>query len=266
MTLRSNTLFGGENKVQIAIERIMAHCPPEGYILAFSGGKDSCVCNDLLRQSGVPYRKIYNVVPVDPPELIRFIREYHPDAERKRPKRSLIAGVRSHGLPTRFRRWCCEEWKHGRNEDGIYVLGVRWAESVKRKTSWRMFQHCAKVDSFTLCPIIDWTDAEIWQYIRERQIPYCSLYDKGFDRLGCVMCPLVNSPGNTSRLEADMARWPKIARAWRRGADAQFEYLLERDGENRYHKTADELWTWWISGCPGRDHDALLDFEEESEE
>jgi len=37
--LIENTLFGERDKVKIAIERLRAFCPPEGYYLAFSGGK-----------------------------------------------------------------------------------------------------------------------------------------------------------------------------------------------------------------------------------
>lgn len=54
-------------KVKIAIERIKAFEPEEGYYLAFSGGKDSVVCKALLDMAGVKYDAHYRVTSVDPP-------------------------------------------------------------------------------------------------------------------------------------------------------------------------------------------------------
>lgn len=58
-----------------SLERIRYFCPPEGYYVAYSGGKDSTVILDLIRRSGVPYEAHYNLTTVDPPELVAFIRK-----------------------------------------------------------------------------------------------------------------------------------------------------------------------------------------------
>jgi phosphoadenosine phosphosulfate reductase len=55
-----NDLFTGKSKEEIAIERIKAFCPPEGYYVAFSGGKDSIVILDLVKRAGVPFDAHYN--------------------------------------------------------------------------------------------------------------------------------------------------------------------------------------------------------------
>ena len=66
--------FKGENKVEVAIQRIKTFEPEEGYYLAFSGGKDSIVCKELLTMAGVKFESYYNHTTVDPPELIYYIR------------------------------------------------------------------------------------------------------------------------------------------------------------------------------------------------
>lgn len=75
-----------QEKVQKSIERLKAFEPPEGYYLAFSGGKDSVVCKALLDMSGCKYEAVYRVTSVDPPELVRFIKDQHPDVKRVVPR------------------------------------------------------------------------------------------------------------------------------------------------------------------------------------
>lgn len=84
--------------------------------------------------------------------------------------------------PTRLARYCCDELKERTGDPGDTVfMGVRWSESEKRKK-----RHLVSFYKKKICvrPIIDWTEAEVWSYIIENNIPYCKLYDEGFDRLG----------------------------------------------------------------------------------
>lgn len=74
--LIENTLFGRIDKVAQAITRIKLHKPDDGYYVAFSGGKDSCVILDLVQRAGVKYDAHYNVTTVDPTELVQFIYQY----------------------------------------------------------------------------------------------------------------------------------------------------------------------------------------------
>ena len=70
MALVEETLFGTQDKVQIAIERLQAFEPNEGYYVAFSGGKDSQVVYHLCKEAGVKFDAHYNHTTVDPPEVI----------------------------------------------------------------------------------------------------------------------------------------------------------------------------------------------------
>ena len=106
-----------------------------------------------------------------------------------------------------------------------------------------MFQFCAKSDktkSF-LNPIIDWTTQDVWNYIKVNNLPYCSLYDEGFKRLGCVLCPM-QTPKQT---QIELARWPKLAEAWKR---ACYRYWNEttHPGVKRWD-TPEKMWQWWLS-------------------
>lgn len=127
-------------KVKSSIERIKAFEPEEGYYLAFSGGKDSVVCKALLEMAGVKYDAHYRVTSVDPPELVRFIRDKHPDVERDIPRYSDGKPITMWNLipkklmpPTRLVRYCCSSLKESGGDGRMTVTGVRWAESVNRQ-------------------------------------------------------------------------------------------------------------------------------------
>lgn len=129
-------------KVNASIERLKAFEPEEGYYLAFSGGKDSVVCKALLDMAGCKYDATYRVTSVDPPELVRFIKEKHPDVKREVPRYKDGSVATMWNLipkklmpPTRIVRYCCEVLKEDGGDGRKTVTGVRWAESSSRKAN-----------------------------------------------------------------------------------------------------------------------------------
>ena len=139
-------------KVNASIERLRAFAPKngEGYFLAFSGGKDSVVCKHLLGMAGIKFDAHYSVTSIDPPELVQFIRDKHPDVVRDIPhypddyKNQKLAGkqITMWNLipekmfpPTRLIRYCCEKLKESSGDGRMTVTGVRWAESTNRKNN-----------------------------------------------------------------------------------------------------------------------------------
>ena len=170
MALVTHNLFGEiSDKEAQAISIARSFCPPEGYYLAYSGGKDSCVVDKILELAGVKYDKHYNVTTVDPPELVRFTILQHnyviynmPNGTQKyfmvypigkkllRPteqvdfnKRVIYFEIPSMSMrklivhkqfpPTRLQRYCCEYLKESSGTGRITVTGVRGHESLNRK-------------------------------------------------------------------------------------------------------------------------------------
>lgn len=196
----------GRSKLDLAIERIRVYCTGNETLVAFSGGKDSQCCYHLCKDARIQFSAQYSITRFEPPELIAFIRANYPDVTFRRAyDSSLVEEIAKSGLPTRWCRWCCRA-KHRKTAGfDIAVIGIRAAESFRRKVSWRSFGR--KVDgSWYVCPIFDWTDADVWEYLNWKGVPHCSLYDEGFRRIGCVCCPL--APTNMRR---DAKRWPKTA-------------------------------------------------------
>lgn len=262
----------GKNKIDVAVERIRYFEPKEGYYLAFSGGKDSIVCKELLNMARVKYDAHYNRTTVDPPELIYYMREHHKDVIIEKPKETMWKLIERKLMPpTRVVRYCCEELKEHGGEGRFVITGVRWAESARRKNTRsgveiftkskskktketkqiflmadndekrKMTENCVVKGKFVLNPIIDWEDDDVWEFIKMRNLPYCELYDQGFDRLGCIGCPM---QGN-KRFE-EMKRYPKYYATYTRSFDRM---LIERKrkGKETKWETGEEVMKWWLS-------------------
>jgi len=255
MALVTHTLLGTEDKVADAIDIIQRMEPDEGYYLAFSGGKDSVVVKHLMEQAGVKFDSHYRVTTVDPPELVRFIKHEHPDAELDHPGTSMWKLIVAHRFPPlRQQRYCCRELKEGGGSGRLVVTGVRRAESARRKGRCITERDRKDATKDYLHPIIEWADEDVWQYIRENDVPYCSLYDEGHVRLGCILCPMSSK---AERLR-DLERWPKIAAAYRRAVNKAYQLRID-EGRRADFKDGDELFEWWINDQP-RGNDAQEQF------
>jgi phosphoadenosine phosphosulfate reductase len=258
-TTTQGSLYLSE-RIETAIARIQTLTPPEGLFVAFSGGKDSIVLLDLVRRAGVPHDSHYHFTTVDAPELVRFIRDQYPDVERHRPEQTMWQLIEENGIPPlRYMRYCCRQLKEGGGAGRVVATGVRAAESRKRAKR-RLVEACHNGGKRTLLhPIIDWSEEDVWGYIRERELPYCSLYDEGWTRLGCVMCP----NGGPKRMARDAARWPKLANAYRRACRAAYAQRAAR-GIVMDWADGDAMYEWWLSGAT--DTRALPDDGEDGEQ
>ena len=280
--------YSGLDKVEVAIKRLQMYEPPEGYYLCFSGGKDSVVIKALADMAGVKYDAHYSVTSVDPPELVRFIKDYHPDVimEHQKDRNGNIVTMwnlipKKSMPPTRLVRYCCAALKEQGGKGRLKVTGVRWDESVKRKKSHsevtfadkktrkviekelsdedftstpqggvalrmdnrenaRIVEMCYKNHTTLINPIIDWTTAEVWEFIREYNVPYCCLYDEGHSRIGCIGCPMASHEMRRNHFE----RWPKYKELYLQA----FQKMLDiRGHRDNLHNTPEEVFDAWMS-------------------
>jgi phosphoadenosine phosphosulfate reductase len=246
-----------DEKIQQAImliqsmERQALTLSDDGFYVCFSGGKDSIVMAKLFEMAGVKYHLHYNNVTIDPPELVQFIKRCYPETIWHSVGKPLPFAMSdsSNGPPTLFARWCCEQYKEYGGKEVFRCIGVRAEESKRRKGLWKQIA----VDKYSgkpiLCPVLYWTDADIWQFIRDNEMPYCCLYDEGFDRLGCIGCPQCRE-----WLRRSFARWPKYEALWKQGFQRYWDKykgtLTARNKERWIERfaTVDDFWNWWISG------------------
>lgn len=239
--LKEKTLFETIDKVKQSIDRLKQFEPVEGYHLAFSGGKDSVAIKELAIMSGVKFKAYYAVTTIDPPDLIYFIREHHRDVIFNRPKVAFLTMLTTRGFPTRQGRWCCSEYKEKWGAGEFVVTGVRSAGSAQRAKR-RMTEVCYNDNTKRFLHVIhDWSDSDVWEFIRERGLPYCKLYDEGYKRVGCIFCPLARARAR------DAIKYPGYVKAFKRAFERLYKNRKEagKTSVDRW-KSGEEMFIWWM--------------------
>jgi phosphoadenosine phosphosulfate reductase len=90
------------------------------------------------------------------------------------------------------RKLCCrvrkiEPLKRKLSGLQAWICGLRAEQSVTRTD----LQRIVLDENFGLIkvsPLVDWTTEQVWEYIRENQVPYNKLHDKGYTSIGCAPC------------------------------------------------------------------------------
>ena len=242
------------DKIEMALmmirtyESMALNLSGDGFFVCFSGGKDSIVMAKLFEMAGVKYTLNYSNVTIDPPELVQFIKREYPQTLWSAAKKNLPMRMAEKGVPpTRLMRWCCAEYKEQGGNGKFKAIGVRAAESPRRKGLWQPIRTDAHFKAPIMSPILYWTDEDVWAFIRGNEMPYCSLYDEGFKRLGCVGCPMADK-----QRVAQFKRWPKYEAMWRRGFAAmhrKFKGVPKKNGDPRSiekFSTPEEHFSFWM--------------------
>jgi len=215
------------------------------YNLGFSGGKDSIVILELAKRSGVKFNPTYSNTTIDP--HIGFIRKYYPEVTIIQPEKTFYQLIAEKGLPTRVGRFCCEYLKERYGIGKRNVDGTRWQESSKRsKYSPEDCDTRKWMKGAThIRPILNWTEKEVWQFIKENNLPYPKFYDPpyNFKRLGCIGCPMAG----VKHQMYEFRLFPQVAlaiiKAIRKNIDNKPNNTFARNFINEY-----EVFHWWLSG------------------
>ena len=172
--------------------------------------------------------------------------------------------------PTRIVRYCCSVLKETGGQGRYITTGVRWAESAKRRSNRgiyetikksgpdgkiilnndnddkrNLFETCSLQQKAICNPIVDWTDDDVWEYIRDQEIPVNPLYECGFSRVGCIGCPLASRHWR----EIEFARYLKYKAMYVRAFDRMLEERQKRgklEGNMRWGRTGNDVFHWWM--------------------
>ncbi|HEY8509791.1 MAG TPA: phosphoadenylyl-sulfate reductase [Steroidobacteraceae bacterium] len=98
---------------------------------------------------------------------------------------------------------CCrvrkvEPFKRAVQGYAAWVTGVRREQSATRAQGQPVEWDSAN-GMYKISPLLEWTEEQVWQYIRARQLPYNSLHDRQFPSIGCAPCTRAIQPGEDQR-------------------------------------------------------------------
>ena len=254
---------------------------PRGFVVGYSGGKDSDVLVHLFRRAGVKFCVVHNHTTLDMPETVYYIRRKFKEWELQGinckiyyPRMnfwSLCLKVKM--LPLRTTRFCCSELKE-RNDIpelrfALRSFGVRKAESAKRKllrdsietynrTDFKDKQRfhfdntgdvkqmgaCYTNNYFFVNPLAYWSDDYLWDYINSEKLELNPLYSEGYDRVGCIACPMAS----TCQRREMLARYPRFEKRFIKLADDIIQLRNSQGLTNKYNfKTGEEYFDMWLN-------------------
>ena len=128
---------------------------------------------------------------------------YFPDARRVQEM------VRSHGLnlfygSVELRKLCCavrkvEPLNRALNGLKAWITGLRREQAVTRAEVRKVELDKDHGGILKINPLIDWSTDQVWDYIRENNVPYNRLHDQSYPSIGCAPCTRAVKPGENLR-------------------------------------------------------------------
>jgi phosphoadenosine phosphosulfate reductase len=185
----------------------------ENVCYANSLGSESIVLTDLIWER-VPEIEIFSIdtgrLYPETYELIeRLQRRYGRALTIYYPNTSELEGwVGANGINgfrdgVEQRHACCsirkvEPFRRAVSDRGAWVTGIRRGQSASRALAAPV-EWDGEYGLHKVSPLLEWSENEIWEYIRKKRLPYNSLHDSGFPSIGCAPCTRAVQPGEDER-------------------------------------------------------------------
>jgi phosphoadenosine phosphosulfate reductase len=176
-------------------------------------GAEAMVLTDIIWSRGLPieiftvdtgrlHEETYSLLDRLQRRYGKRITLYYPDASKVE---SFVArnGINGFYNGVEERMSCChirkvEPFRRAIAGRKAWVTGVRRQQSAARAQAegveWDAAHGLHKVS-----PLLDWTEQDVWDYIRARKLPYNPLHDRGYASIGCAPCTRAIEPGQDSR-------------------------------------------------------------------
>ncbi|MDO5844973.1 MAG: aminotransferase class V-fold PLP-dependent enzyme [Methanocorpusculum sp.] len=206
---------------------------------SFSGGKDSTAVWHIAQKAGVT-SAFFIDTGLEFPQTIEFVKSQNVEFIEKAG--NFWQAVEKAGPPGKDHRWCCKLLKLNPlkvhlSEIGecLTVQGNRWYESWNRAELEAVTQNPNNPLQMNLSPIRSWRALDVFFYLWSREIPYNPLYEMGYERIGCYLCPAMLE----SELETLHKTHPEMADRW-------FDFLKRWADERGLPKEFVDwgIWRW----------------------
>lgn len=199
-----------EAVVALLRQVVTDHAP---VVFANSLGAEDMLLTDLIFRHNIDI-EVFSLdtgrLPAETYELIarteahygRRIRLFFPEAP------AVEAFVADHGIngfydSVEARKACCHARKvaplrRALAGKGAWVTGLRASQSATRERLQTVAEDAAN-GLLKINPLADWSEEEVWAYLRAEGVPWNALHDKGYPSIGCGPCTRAIQPGEDIR-------------------------------------------------------------------
>lgn len=233
------------------LRKVYEHHPMRP-VVSYSGGKDSLTALNLTLEAIGDADLLFNDTGLELPETIRNVEEVAEKYGLRLVKASagdaFWKAVWIFGPPGKDYRWCCKvtklvpiarttrsTWPSG----ALNIVGQRAYESIDRARSPSIWRNRWVPHLLSVTPIQEWNQFVEWLYIIREKLPYNPLYDMGFERLGCYVCPssTLAEFREVERVYPELwDRWLEVLEWWRKRLNQPPEWI--KYGLWRWHTPA----------------------------
>jgi phosphoadenosine phosphosulfate reductase len=182
--------------------------------LASSFGAEDVVLIDMMARIR-PDARIFTLdtgrLPGETYDVMAAIAKKYPQLQIKTmfPQTDAVETmVQEHGINLFYdsvenRKLCCHIRKVeplNRGLEGLqaWITGLR-SDQTNNRSQMQVVELDTARDIFKINPLIDWTNDQIWEYIRANDIPYNALHDRNYPSIGCAPCTRAIAPGEDLR-------------------------------------------------------------------
>ena len=173
--------------------------------VSFSGGKDSLATLLITMEAGYELPMMFLNTGIEFDETVKHVYDtaskYSLELLEEKAGDAFWRGLKLFGPPARDYRWCCKTCKLGvatrlikKNfPDGVLsFIGQRRYESANRASHGERWFNPWVSNQIAASPIHNWTAMHIWLYLFMKKAKWNKLYEQGFYRIGCWLCPSSN--------------------------------------------------------------------------
>lgn len=131
--------------------------------------------------------------------------------------------------------------EYEQTQKGGIVLNMDNAESR------RVAEHCYRTSTTLINPIIDWTTADVWNFLHHYGCESNPLYKCGFKRIGCIGCPMATR----TEKNKEFTRYPIYKENYIKAFDRMIARRTE-SGKTTQWANGEEVFKWWMGDDPNQ--------------
>ena len=159
-------------------------------------------CRIITLDTGRLFQETYDTIQETEDKYGIMIEKFFPDREQVEKMVNSL-GINLFYKSVENRKLCCQVRKtepllRALKGMEVWITGIRREQAITRFNA-PLVEWDEKNQIYKVNPLRDWTTDRVWNYIKDNNIPYNSLHDKGFPSIGCLPCTRAVEPGEDIR-------------------------------------------------------------------